>query len=189
MGRDDVYIDFNLSKVQFKKEDEALFQAVLDSISVDEKPEPPREKTSLEYWMEGGRFFAQQRNYKASIAPYEKALELEKKKRSLSTEYWYVLIDNLGMAHGITGNLERAKEVFEHGISQDPKYPLFYYNLACTYGEMGEKEKAMQQLELAFKHKGNVIAGERMPDPRTDSSFKRFMKDRDFREFADRLMK
>ena len=56
----------------------------------------------------------------------------------LDKTLWYVLIDNLGMSYGITGDLQEAKETFDYGVSKDPTYPLFYYNLACTYAEMND---------------------------------------------------
>jgi len=92
-----------------------------------------------------------------------------------------VLVDNLGMAYGITGDLDKAKETFEYGISKDPDYPLFYYNLACTYGEKKDMDKAIEYLKLAFDRRENMIPGERMPNPATDSSFKQFMQNEKFR--------
>jgi tetratricopeptide (TPR) repeat protein len=98
-----------------------------------------------------------------------------------------VLIDNLGMAYGITGDLEKARETFEYGVGKDPKYPLFYYNLACTYAEMGDATDAGSYLKKAFDYKSNVLPGESIPDPRKDDSFKKLMKNKEFRELAETL--
>jgi len=98
-----------------------------------------------------------------------------------------LLIDNLGMSYGITGALQKAKETFEYGIAKDSTYPIFYYNLACTYAEMGKVEEASQSLKKAFEYKANVLRGETMPDPRTDDSFKKLMKNPDFRQLAETL--
>ena len=100
-----------------------------------------------------------------------------------------MLIDNLGMSYGMTGDLQKAKETFEYGIAKDSTYPIFYYNLACTYAEMGKAEEASQNLRKAFEYKSNVLAGETMPDPLTDDSFKKLMKDRDFRQLAESLVR
>lgn len=135
--------------------------------------------TVMELMEEGSRYFLK-RDYKAAIGPYQKALDHEKKKRELSETLWKVLIDNLGMAYGISGDLEKAKETFEYGISKDPEYPLFYYNMACTYGEMGDMDKAIKYLKLAFERREKMIEGEEFPDPATDSSFERFMKNEKF---------
>ena len=75
-----------------------------------------------------------------------------------------MLVDNLGMSYGITGDLQKAKETFDYGVSKDPTYPLFYYNLACTYAEMNDTAKAGAYLEKAFDYKANVLPGETMPD-------------------------
>jgi tetratricopeptide (TPR) repeat protein len=133
----------------------------------------------MELVREGSYYYVND-DFKAAIGPYQKALDLEKKKRTLDKTIWKVLVDNLGMAYGITGDLKKAKETFEYGISEDSEYPLFYYNMACTYGEMKDMEKAVEYLKLAFERRENMIPGEHMPDPATDSSFKRFMKNEKF---------
>jgi tetratricopeptide (TPR) repeat protein len=133
----------------------------------------------LELMREASAFYLR-RDYKNAIGPYQRALDLEKDNRTLSGTLWRVLIDNLGMSYGITGDLKRAKQTFEYGISKDPKYPLFYYNLACTYGEMNDRDKAIENLKLAFERKQNIIKGEKMPDPSRDSSFERFRNDPKF---------
>jgi tetratricopeptide (TPR) repeat protein len=84
------------------------------------------------------------------------------------------------MSYGISGNLEKAKATFEYGLTQDPEYPLFYYNLACMYGEMSKMDEALGQLRLAYKYKANMIPGEAFPDPLKDDSFRHFVKDEKF---------
>ncbi len=98
-----------------------------------------------------------------------------------------MLVDNLGMAYGITGDLNKAKETFDYGVSQDRSYPMFYYNLACTYAEMDNLDDAMANLKTAFENKQNAIPGEGMPDPRQDDSFQRFLKNKKFRDLVDSL--
>ena len=135
---------------------------------------------TLELVREGSSYYIKH-DFEKAIPPYQKALDLEKEKRTLDKTIWKVLVDNLGMAYGITGDLDKAKETFEYGISKDPDYPLFYYNLACTYGEKKDMDKAIEYLKLAFDRRENMIPGERMPNPATDSSFKQFMQDEKFR--------
>jgi hypothetical protein len=72
--------------------------------------------------------------------------------------------------------------VFEYGIAQEPTYPLFYYNMACGYGELGDEDNAIKYLQPAFKYKKNMLAGEHFPDPMTDSSFAKFVDDEKFRK-------
>jgi tetratricopeptide (TPR) repeat protein len=136
-------------------------------------------KAVMELVREGSYYYLKH-DFESAIPPYQKALDLEKQNRTLDKTFWKVLIDNLGMAYGITGDLDKAKETFEYGISKDPDYPLFYYNLACTYGEKKDMDKAIEYLKLAFDRRENMIPGEKMPNPATDSSFKRFMNNEKF---------
>lgn len=119
-------------------------------------------------------------DYKRAIPPYQKALDREKQKRTLSETLWRVLVDNLGMSYGISGDLKKAKATFEYGLSKDPKYAMFHYNMACTYAEMNDVDNAILYLRQAFQYKQNMIKGERFPDPWTDSSFQRFMNNDKF---------
>ena len=94
-------------------------------------------KTSLQYLAEGSKFYLE-RDYKRAIPPYQKALDLEKRERKLERKFWIVLVDNLAMAYGISGDIKNSQAVLEYGISKEPTYPLFYYNMACGYGELGD---------------------------------------------------
>jgi tetratricopeptide (TPR) repeat protein len=130
--------------------------------------------------MEAGSKFFLDGDYKRAIPPYQQALDREKEKRTLSEPLWRVLVDNLGMAYGISGDLKKAKATFEYGLLKDPKYPMFHYNMACTYAEMNDVDNAILYLRQAFQHKQNMIKGERFPNPWTDSSFQRFMNNDKF---------
>jgi hypothetical protein len=70
--------------------------------------------------------------------------------------------------------------MFNYGVSIDPNYPLFYYNIACVYGEKRDMANAIVYLQKAFANKAYGIPGEGMPDPRKDDSFTTFMKDDHF---------
>lgn len=137
---------------------------------------------------EGSEYFLKQ-DFEKAIVPYQKALDLEKEKRTLDKNLWYVLVDNLGMAYGISGDLDKAKETFAYGIEKAPDYPMFYYNMACTYGEKNDMDKAIEYLKLAFDRRENVIPGEKMPNPATDSSFQRFVNDEKFKTALKELKK
>jgi hypothetical protein len=84
------------------------------------------------------------------------------------------------MAYGMTGDLKGARETFEYGVSKDSKYPLFLYNLACTHAEMGDLDRTITYLKRSFELRNNLNAGEKMPDPRQDDSFKPFIRDSRF---------
>jgi tetratricopeptide (TPR) repeat protein len=79
------------------------------------------------------------------------------------------------MSYGISGNINDAIKTFEYGVSVDPTYPMFYYNLACCYGEQNDIDKTVHYLELAIKYKKNTLKGEELANPYEDNSFKRFI--------------
>ncbi|HKS95125.1 MAG TPA: tetratricopeptide repeat protein, partial [Terriglobia bacterium] len=191
-----------VSKMSLKPLEGSALRAVIESAHIKDSgttgsapavypaPSPASgsdsESTSQHYFGLGSRYFLERRLPQA-IVQYQKALELEKKERKLPRDEWRVLVDNLGMSYGMTGDLKHADEVFQYGISQDPTYPNFYYSMACVYGERNDLENAMKYLKTAFRYKENLIAGETMPDPRRDSSFRYFMKNPRFLKLVDSL--
>lgn len=200
MTKDDVYIDIHLSKVQFNTSDEKLFTDLLGTVKIIEIPSPGSaaaarqpdspastdNRTSLQLFLEGSVYF-RANDFQKAIDPYRHALELEKKDPKLDHDLWRVLVDNLGMAYGISGDLNHAEEVYVYGLSKDPQYPMFFYNMACVSAERGDMDKTMAFLQKAFAFKANMIQGETMPDPRHDDSFQSFMSNDRFRKFVDSL--
>jgi predicted Zn-dependent protease len=85
-----------------------------------------------------GHTLFRQEKYADAVAPYERARELEASGVKLSPNEHRVLIDQLAMAYGISGNLKKARILLESAIRDDPEYPLNYYNLACAYAEGGD---------------------------------------------------
>jgi tetratricopeptide (TPR) repeat protein len=129
-----------------------------------------------------------QNKFAQAISPYSKAFDLETAEPQLDRTLWRVLIDHLGLAYGMTGRFKEAKALFEQGIQADPAYPIFHYNLACTFAEMNELDHAMQSLKTAFRHRKNLNPGDKeMPDPRQNVSFRRFMKHETFRNLVNEL--
>lgn len=166
----------------------ALSCAVQTPANANSQGQSSDKNAVMALMQEGSEYFLR-RDFEKAIVPYQKALDLEKEKRTLDKTIWKVLVDNLGMSYGISGNLDKAKETFEYGISKDPDYPMFYYNLACTYGEKDDLDKAIENLKLAFDRRENMIPGEKMPDPATDSSFQRFVNDEKFKAALKELKK
>jgi tetratricopeptide (TPR) repeat protein len=134
-----------------------------------------------------GHALFRQQKYADAVVPYEKARELEASGSKLPSDQHRVLIDQLAMAYGISGDLNKTHALLESAIRNDPEYPLNYYNLACAYAEEGDKGKALTNLSLAFQHKDHVLKGEQMPDPRTDSSFQKYVQDVDFTKLMTKL--
>jgi tetratricopeptide (TPR) repeat protein len=189
ISRSDAFVDIHISKIFFKEADRPAFDALLNSFRT-----VPREASSgsapvgnsMQLFQEGSRYYIAGQ-FREAIPAYQKALDIEKNTPLLGRTYWRVLVDNLGTAYGITGDLANAKSTFAYGVSKDPDYPLFYYNLACVAGEKGDARDAEKFLKLAFDRRNNVIQGETFPDARTDDSFQKLMLQDEFRQFANSL--
>jgi tetratricopeptide (TPR) repeat protein len=204
MAQDNVYADIQLSKIQYTKADAPLFHSILKSVRLQLEPstiiqtrlpappkiiptQPPPPPNSREL-LEIGNVLYRQNKFAQAISPYSKAYDLETAEPQLDRALWRVLIDHLGTAYVMTGRLKEAKALFEQGIQADPAYPIFHYNLACTFAEMNELDHAMQSLKIAFRHRRNHNPGDKgMPDPRQNSSFQRFMKNENFRSLINDL--
>jgi len=172
LAQDGYWIDIHISKPLFKPQDEKLFQDIVKGIRIrrDYVPTP----TDL---IGFAAIHYMRREYAQAVPFYEKALEQEKKKPTLDPRTWKHLVDQLGMSYGMSANLKKAKDLYEWGIQREPEYPMFYYNLACTDAELGDKQEAVRNLKLAFRYKQNMPPGERLRDPRQDSSFREHLTD------------
>jgi Tfp pilus assembly protein PilF len=128
-----------------------------------------------------------QGNYADSVPAYEKTLALEAGGFPLSVDQHRIVTDQLAMAYGISGALGKAHGLLDEAIRRDPRYPLNYYILACVFADEGENAKMLASLDSAFQRKAGVMKGERMPDPWTDPSFRKYIRDPDFMALVKRL--
>jgi tetratricopeptide (TPR) repeat protein len=185
----DLCAEVHISKTEFKLDDQRLFEQVLsgielslDKLNPDSKVTPSATDQAPDaehYFAEGSKSYLRQ-EYAAAADYYPKGLILSKQKHTLSKNHFRVLVDNLGMAYEISGKLDEAKATFEYGVTQDPDIHMFYYNLACAYGEMNKMDEALVQLRVANKYKANMIPGEIFPDPLKDDSFRFFINNQTF---------
>jgi len=98
-----------------------------------------------------------------------------------------VATDQAGMSYGMSGNIPKARALFEAAIAKDPDYAMYYYNLACADAEEKKLADARIHLQEAFARKANVIPGEKLPDPTKDDSFLPYRDDKDFWSFLEGL--
>lgn len=205
--RDGYWVDLHLSKVQYQDQDRDLFERMVKSVRFEHKKvvrntsQPAVRDNTQEVQAGSKEKIAKetmllvaaasnaylQRDFKKAIELYTKALDLEKKYPTLNKNVWRIVVDNLGISHGISGDNQTAKEVFEYGLSRDATYPMFYYNLACAHAEMNDLDNAIENLRLAFKYKSNMIPGERIPNPAGDSSFARFLSNPRFQKLLEEI--
>ncbi len=185
----DSFVDIHISKIFFREADQAAFDTLLQSFrtvprEVSNTPAPVG--NSMQLFKEGSRYYIAHQ-YREAIPAYQKALDIEKSMPTLEKKYWLVLIDNLSIAYGITGDLASTKSTLAYGVSKDPDYPLFYYNLACVAAEKGDVHDTEKFLKLGFDRRKNIIPGETFPDARTDDSFQKLLLQDEFRQFVNSL--
>ena len=178
----DMGLDFHISKMSYSAADDIFLDSLIKGLHLirDYKPDSA---TEFGY----GSIFYLRRDWTRASAHYERSLQLEKQKRALSPKQWNVLVDNLGMAYGMSGEMSKAKATFEYGAQENPTYPMFHYNLACTDSELGDLGAALEQLKLAFQNRSYSNPGEGIPDPAKDDSFKRYLSDPRFAKLTKEL--
>lgn len=177
MAESDYWIDIHLSKTDYKPDDQKLFESVLSGVGIRKNYKPD----SFVLFHYGNLFF-RQKKYSEAIPCYQQALNLYDNDKAMPKALWFVLVDQLGMSYGISGDAENAKKIYNTAIAKEPEYPMFYYNLACAYAESNDIDGAVSNLKLAYKYKKNMLQGETLPDPREDSSFKKYINTDKFKE-------
>jgi tetratricopeptide (TPR) repeat protein len=179
MVHDGAWVDVHVSKTGFTPADAPAFEAWLSAAAVN----PSFHATTMDFYLPGSVLY-RRKDYRGAIPWLNRALEREKQEPTLSPQQHLILIDVLGMAHGISGDRKQARAVFGYGLSQHPDFPMFYYNLGCTDAEDGDLEGALKNLRLTLQYRANMIPGETLPDPTKDTSFKAYVNNPRFQEVA-----
>lgn len=165
----------------------------LDRRNVPKAEQLFREATALAPdWTEahvqlGDVLFLQNR-YDAAAETYAKAAALEDKQKRLATEDRRRMLDQLGVSQAMGRHLDQAIATYKKAIEQDPEYPLFHYNLACSYAEKGDLDNALPHLKKSWELRDNMPRGQDFPDPRKDSSFKKFWNNPKFQEAVENMV-
>lgn len=178
----DRWIDIHVSKTGFRPADQPSF----DAIRTDARILEPFQPTTWHhlFW---GYTARNAGDWSRTATQLGKALALEQAKPTLSKKWFRVLVDDAGIAQAQAGDVKGSLITFQYGISKDPDYPLFRYNVACSKAELGDLDAALVSLREAFARKANLIEGEEMPDPRTDSSFAKYVEDPRFKAVLKEL--
>lgn len=174
-SRDDIWVDIHFTFNNYLVQDSTRFEIFKSNFKVINDVSDNIAECfafGMEFYMRG--------KYAQSIPYYEQALKADKVRHKLEKKMSVILIDNLGMAYGVTGRMDKAKTIFEYGIETYSDQPCFYYNLACCYAELENKVKAIENLKLAKKYRENSIDTPKFSDPSKDSSFEKLMKDEEF---------
>jgi tetratricopeptide (TPR) repeat protein len=173
----DRWVTIHLSRMMFRPSDQGLFDDFYKTVKIVENYQP----SAIGNFVFGNQYY-NRKDYRNAVKYYQLALDQEKSASTFPDDLWLVLVDNLGMSYAFTGNLEQSQAIYEYGISMRPDYPMFYYNLGCTYAERGNLAEALRYLKMANERRSNMIPGEVIPDPAEDSSFKKYRKDPQFVE-------
>ncbi len=134
-----------------------------------------------------GEILYRHRSFREAAPILEKALALLPPGTSRYRTQQRILADETGMAYGSSGNLAKARSVFQAAIERDPEYPMYYYNLACADAEEDNLTDARVHLQQAFDRKQNMLPGETLPNPKEDDSFSRFQVNPEFWQFLSSL--
>lgn len=173
LGTRNLCAEVHLFKVEFKSEDEKLFEDVLSTARLlPDQPVPP-EPNTMRYVFDADRAYMR-RDFKKAAQLYQKALDLEGQNRTLTRTTFRVVVLGLGAAHFFGGDMNAVKGAADQGIAEDPEYPLFYYLKARAWAKTGKLNESLEQLRLAYKHKDNMTSGVSFPNPLLDDVFRRF---------------
>jgi Flp pilus assembly protein TadD len=88
-----------------------------------------------------GTVFAKQGDYKQAISAYERALALSNNQPSV--------LNNLAMAHAMSGNPVKAEELLRQASAVDGATPKVQQNLALVLGLQGRYEEAKTAVAFA----------------------------------------
>jgi len=173
--------EVHISMTSYKPTDDPVMTAQLEAFSF----EPDYVPSAQDYFTLGTIFYNVIKSYQSAAIYYQRALDTLPANTALGAKR--VLVDQLAMSYGISGQIERSRITIEAAIKADPDYPLYYYNLACADAEQHNAAGAKLHLQQAFDRKANTLPGETLPDPTKDDSILKLRKDQAFWSFVQTL--
>lgn len=190
-GARDLCAEVHLIKAGFTPQDQPAFEQVLASVRLfpDEsglQAQAQTQENSSSLMAQGNELYAQA-NYGGALKFYKKAFDLEKKNKTFDKDLFLDLISRLGFCYRMNGNLPEARQTLDYGLSQNAEYPLFHYDMACVYAQMGKLDESLGHLREAYKYKANASPGQMPPDPTEDACFQKFANDPRFTDAVQKL--
>jgi len=183
LGSRDLCAEIHLSKAGFVAADQSAFEQVLSSVRLlpDESglQASSQQDTSSSLAAQGDKARTES-NYDAAARFYQRAFDLEKANRTFDNDRFMDLIDRLAFSYRMTGDLAKAKDTLDYGLSQNATYPLFHYDMACTYAQMGKVDESVGELHTAFQYRAKVAATQLPANPEEDSCFAKIASDPKF---------
>ena len=129
-----------------------------------------------------GRLYTLTNRYSAAAREFTSAVTLDDQHHKLNEELRRQLVDDQGVAYALSGNLDRAKEIYLAALAKDPDYAMYNYNLACVYAEQHDLDTAISYLKKSWQHRDTMPPNMKFPDPRQDNSFKPYVNDPKFQD-------
>lgn len=190
LGNRDLCAEVRVAKMLFNPGDQKLFDDVLNSVrllpdeagSLGEANKPgadPLFQGAKSYLFDGTMAYLD-KDFPTAAEQLQKALDMEKQKRTLGRDDFRLLVDNLAVSYRFAQNQARSKETLDYGLKQDPRYPLFHYDMACYYGVEGDMGKALEELRLTYKNKSELSLSDQLADPLQEGCFGKFLKNKNF---------
>jgi tetratricopeptide (TPR) repeat protein len=180
LGSRDLCSEIHLSKVGFVPADQNAFEQVLSSVrllpdqSGLQAAGQPESSSSL---VAQGDEARTQSNYAPAARFYQRAFDLEKANQTFDNDTFLELISKLAFSYRMNGDLSKAKDTLDYGLSQNATYPIFHYDMACTYAQMGKVDESLGQLRLAFQYRSKVAPVQVPANPEEDSCFSKIAND------------
>ena len=190
LGSRDLCSEIHLSKTGFAPADQNAFEQVLSSVRLlpDESlVHATAESQSSSSLMAQGDEARAQSNYAAAARSYQRAFDLEKANKTFENDMFLDLISHLAFSYRMNGELNKAKDTLDYGLSQSATYPIFHYDLACTYAQMGKVDESLGQLRLAFQYRAKVAPTQIPANPEEDSCFSKIANDPKFTAEVQKL--
>ena len=191
LGSRDLCVQVNLAKARFGPDDHKTFEQILAGVRLlpDESglKVPGQAQETSSSLMAQGDEAREQSNYAAAARYYERAFALERPNRTLENDMFLELVSHLGFAYRMNGNLAKAKDTLEYGLSQNPDYPIFHYDMACVYAQMGRVDESVGQLRTAYQHRAKVAPTQLPANPAEDSCFQKIAADPKFVDAVQKL--
>lgn len=190
LGDRDLCSEIHLSKAGFTPADQNTFEQVLASVRLlpDESglQAAGQPQSSSSFVAQGDEARAQS-NYAAAAHFYQRAFDLEKANKTFENDMFLDLISRLAFSYRMNGELNKAKDTLDYGLSQSATYPIFHYDLACTYAQMGKVDESIGQLRQAFQYSAKVAPTQIPANPEEDSCFSKIANDPRFTAEVQKL--
>jgi tetratricopeptide (TPR) repeat protein len=191
LGSRDLCVQVNLSKANFSPDDQKAFEQILASVRLlpDQsgiKAAAQTQETSSSLMAQGDEA-REQSNYAAAARSYERAFALEKATRTFPDDMFLDLISRLGFAYRMNGNLAKAKDTLDYGLAQNSDYPIFHYDMACVYAQMGDVDQSVGHLRTAYQHRAKVAPTQLPAYPAEDGCFSKIANDPRFVDAVQKL--